>query len=62
MSRVLEVLHDDVLILGEYLREAIGACEEINRLTGSLCARRLQVRHAPDVEQPDPTRDLARDS
>ncbi len=53
VPRGLQVLHDDVFVLRIHLGEAIGAREQIDRFVAGIGAGGLQVRHAPDVGQPD---------
>ena len=60
MSRRLEVLHHDIFVLRKDLRETICARQQVHRLVVGLCARGLQVRHAPYIGQSDPSADFTR--
>ena len=60
MPRSLQVLHDEVFVLRVNFGKAIGARQKIDRLVAGLRARSLQVRHAPDIRQPDSPADLTR--
>ena len=60
MSRGLKVLHYDVFVLWKNLGKAVGAGQQVDRLVTGLGVLRLQVRHQPDVRQPDSLANLTR--
>jgi len=60
MPRSLQMLHDNVLVLGIYLGKTIRTRQQVNGLVAGHSARCLQIGHTPDDGQTNSLPDLKR--